>query len=92
MKDLCGVFGIYSKEKKNISQIIYYGLYALQHRGQDSAGMAINNNGYIDYHKGLGLAYEVLDKDVLNRLRGDIGIGHVRSGSSGETTTANSEP
>lgn len=92
MKDLCGVFGIYSKEKKNISQIIYYGLYALQHRGQDSAGMAINNNGYIDYHKGLGLAYEVLDKDVLNRLRGDIGIGHVRSGSSGETTTANAEP
>lgn len=92
MKDLCGVLGIYSKDKRDISKIIYYGLYALQHRGQVSAGVAINNNGYIDYHKDLGLAHEVLDKDVLNRLRGNIGIGHVRSGSPVETTTANAEP
>ncbi|WP_208754701.1 hypothetical protein [Schnuerera ultunensis] len=89
---MCGVFGIYSKEKRDISKIIYYGLYALQHRGQVSAGIAINNNGYIDYHKGLGLAHEVLDKEVLNRLRGNIGIGHIRSGSPVETTTANAEP
>ncbi|GFN34961.1 amidophosphoribosyltransferase [Tepidimicrobium xylanilyticum] len=89
---MCGIIGIYSKEKRDVPKIIYYGLYALQHRGQVSAGMAVNNNGYIDYHKGLGLAYEVLDKDVLNRLRGDIGIGHVRTGSSVKTTTANAEP
>ncbi|WP_236914752.1 amidophosphoribosyltransferase [Clostridium sp. Cult2] len=92
MKNLCGVFGIYSKDKRDISKIIYYGLYALQHRGQVSAGVAINNNGYIDYYKDLGLAHEVLNKDVLNRLRGNIGIGHVRSGSPIVTTTANAEP
>lgn len=71
---------------------MYYGLYAIQHRGQVSAGIAVNNNGYLDYYKGLGLAYEVLDKDTINRLRGNIGIGHVRSGSSVETTTVNAEP
>lgn len=89
---MCGVFGIYSKDKKDISKIIYYGLYALQHRGQVSAGIAINNNGYIDYHKDLGLANEVLTKEILNRLRGNIGIGHIRSGNTVETTTANAEP
>mgnify|MGYP001064791311 CR=1 FL=1 len=89
---MCGVIGIYSKENRDISKIMYYGLYAIQHRGQVSAGIAVNNNGYLDYYKGLGLAYEVLDKDTINRLRGNIGIGHVRSGSSVETTTVNAEP
>ncbi len=59
---MCGVFGIYTKDQREISKIIYYGLYALQHRGQDSAGIAVNNNGYIDYHKDLGLAHEVFDE------------------------------
>lgn len=89
---MCGVFGIYTKEQRDISKIIYYGLYALQHRGQESSGIAINNNGYIDYHKDLGLAHEVFDDKILNRLRGNIGIGHIRQGSSEESTPTNAEP
>ena len=65
---LSGIIGIYSKNRKDIIQIVYYGLYALQHRGQASAGIAVNNNGFIDYHKGLGLAHEVFSKDIIDRL------------------------
>ena len=89
---MCGVFGIYTKDQRDISKIIYYGLYALQHRGQDSAGIAVNNNGYIDYHKDLGLAHEVFDEKTLSRLRGNIGIGHIRQGESGKNTSTNAEP
>ncbi|NLW22709.1 MAG: amidophosphoribosyltransferase [Tissierellia bacterium] len=92
MIGLCGVFGIYTKDNRDISKIIYYGLYALQHRGQESAGIAVNNYGYIDHYKGLGLAYEVIDKEILNRLRGNIGIGHVRQGTGDELSTVNAEP
>ncbi len=89
---MCGVIGIYSKDKRDISNIMYYGLYALQHRGQESTGIAVNNNGYIDYYKDLGLVHEVFDKERLNRLRGNIGIGHVRYGTSGDDSTINAEP
>ena len=89
---MCGVFGIYTREERDISKIIYYGLYALQHRGQESAGIAVNNNGYIDYHKDLGLAHEIFDDKILNRLRGNIGIGHIRQGSAEDTTPTNAEP
>lgn len=89
---MCGIIGIYSVDKRDISKIMYYGLYALQHRGQESSGIAINNNGYIDYYKDLGLVHEVFDNERLNRLRGNIGIGHVRYGSDVETTTINAEP
>ena len=75
---MSGVVGIYSAKRNNVSQIIYYGLYAIQHRGQVSSGIAVNNNGYIDYYKELGLVHEVFSKDTLERLRGNIGIGHVR--------------
>jgi len=75
---LSGVVGIYSRERNDVSNILYYGLYAIQHRGQVSTGMAINNNGYIDYFKDLGLVHEVFTKDTVARLRGNIGIGHVR--------------
>ena len=89
---MCGVFGIYTKGQREISKLIYYGLYALQHRGQESSGIAVNNNGYIDYHKDLGLAHEIFDDKILNKLRGNIGIGHIRQGSTGETTPTNAEP
>ncbi len=89
---MSGVIGIYSKENKDISKIMYYGLYALQHRGEDSAGIAINNNGYIDYHKDLGLVQEVFDKDEINRLRGNIGVGHIRQSIVGGNNIANAEP
>ncbi|WFA08811.1 amidophosphoribosyltransferase [Tissierella sp. Yu-01] len=81
---MSGVVGIYSAKSNDVSQLIYYGLYALQHRGQVSCGIAVNNNGYIDYYKELGLVHEIFSKDKLERLRGNIGIGHVRYASSNE--------
>lgn len=89
---MSGVVGIYSKDEKEISKIIYYGLYALQHRGQESTGIAVNNNGFIDYFKEVGLVHEAFPKDTLDRLRGNIGIGHVRYATMGETNTKNAQP
>lgn len=84
--------GIYSKERNNVSNIIYYGLYALQHRGQVSTGIAVNNNGFVDYFKDLGLVHEVFPKETMERLRGNIGIGHIRYATTGDTTTINAQP
>lgn len=75
---MSGIIGIFSGDKSHVSPVIYYGLYALQHRGQVSTGMAVNNNGFIDYIKDLGLIHEVVSKDALERFRGNIAIGHVR--------------
>jgi len=75
---LSGVVGVYSSERNDVAQLIYYGLYALQHRGQISAGIAVNNNGFIDYHREAGLVHEVFPKERLQRLIGNIGLGHVR--------------
>jgi len=79
---LSGIIGIYSPNRVDASQIAYYGLYALQHRGQASTGIAVNNNGFVDYHKGQGLVNEVFSKDVIERLIGNIAIGHVRYATS----------
>lgn len=90
---MSGVVGIYSKKRDQVSQIVYYGLYALQHRGQDSSGIAVNNNGFVDYFKDSGLVHEVFPKDVMDRLRGNIAVGHVRYAASKEAhNTTNSEP
>ena len=84
--------GIYSKERNNVSNIIYYGLYALQHRGQVSTGIAVNNNGFVDYFKDLGLVHEDFPKETMDRLRGNVGIGHIRYATTGDTTTINAQP
>lgn len=89
---MSGVVGIYSKNRNDVSKIIYYGLYALQHRGQVSTGIAINNNGFVDHFKDLGLVHEVFPKEIMERLRGNIGIGHVRYATMGATTTINAQP
>lgn len=89
---MSGVVGIYSKDRNDVSKIIYYGLYALQHRGQVSTGIAVNNNGFVDHFKDLGLVHEVFSKEVMERLRGNIGIGHVRYATMGATTTINAQP
>lgn len=90
---MSGVVGIYSKEKINVSQIVYYGLYAIQHRGQVSSGIAVNNNGFVDYHKDLGLVHEVFPKETIERLRGNIAIGHVRYAYQGEAQNlVNTQP
>ncbi|NLN14909.1 MAG: amidophosphoribosyltransferase [Tissierellia bacterium] len=77
----------------HVSKLVYYGLYSLQHRGQVSSGIAVNNNGFVDYHKDLGLVHEVFPAEVMERLRGNIALGHVRYGFSEEGRhTRNVEP
>ncbi len=75
---MSGVVGIYGENIEKISQMIYYGLYAIQHRGQVGTGIAINNHGFIDYHKNMGLVNEVYSKDTMEGLIGNISIGQVR--------------
>lgn len=92
----CGVFGIWSEENINAAQYIYYGLVALQHRGQESAGIVVCDTcgpiGNICAHKGMGLVSEVFHNDELSKLRGNIGIGHVRYSTTGESCEDNAQP
>ena len=92
----CGVFGIYSRSSINAAQYIYYGLTALQHRGQESAGIVVCDTcgpiGNICAHKDMGLVSEVFQKEDLERLKGNIGIGHVRYSTAGGSTKENSQP
>lgn len=78
VKEECGVFGIYDLDGGNIAPSIYYGLTSLQHRGQESCGMAVSRTdgerGNVQFHKDLGLVSEVLRKDVVHNMNGDIGI------------------
>ena len=74
---MSGVIGIYSQTNQQVCDDLYYGLYALQHRGQLSCGIAVNDNGFIDYHKGLGIIPDVFTSADLKVLRGNIALGHV---------------
>ena len=83
----CGVFGIIGHQ--DASQICYYGLHSLQHRGQEAAGICCENNGKMIFHKGEGLVTEVFNQDKLKELQGNSAIGHVRystAGGGGEGT------
>lgn len=89
----CGVFGIYTKEICDVANSVYFGLYALQHRGQESCGIVVNDRGVFDYHKGIGLVNEVFDTESLSRLsKGRIAIGHVRYSTTGRLTPSNTQP
>jgi len=68
--DECGIFGIYNKNNFNPAEMTYFGLYALQHRGQESAGIAVNDNGTIIYHKEMGMVSEIFDDVVIGHLQG----------------------
>ena len=96
VKEECGVFGIYDLDGGNIAPSIYYGLTSLQHRGQESCGMAVSRTdgerGNVQFHKDLGLVSEVLLKDVVHNMNGDIGIGHVRYSTTGESVAENAQP
>ncbi len=88
----CGVFGIYDREGVKIAPLVYYGLFALQHRGQESCGIAINNDGWIRCHKNMGLVSEVFTHDVIDSLEGTIAIGHVRYSTTGASILKNTQP
>jgi amidophosphoribosyltransferase len=89
----CGVFGIYTKENSDVSRYTYTALYALQHRGQESCGIAVNDRGIINYKRGMGLVNEVFDKENLEKLNhGKIAIGHVRYSALGVNPHHNTLP
>ncbi len=92
LKEECGVIGIYAPGLKNISQLAYFGLHALQHRGQESAGIAANDGGRIQYYKEAGLVQEVFTDEIIRRLQGDIAIGHVRYSTTGDACVVNAQP
>ena len=94
-KDECGVFGIYVNKPVDVASVTYYGLYALQHRGQESAGIAVANGEEVKIHRGLGLITEAFNNDNLDYLRslnGNISIGHVRYSTAGAKTVENAQP
>ena len=89
----CGVFGIYSPETSDVAMQTYLGLYALQHRGQESCGIVVNDAGVFSYYKDLGLVHEVFNKDRLHALgEGNISIGHVRYSTTGNSNRSNAQP
>ena len=89
----CGVFGVMTKEPADVAALCYYGLYALQHRGQESCGIVVNEDGIFHSHKDLGLVSEVFTSDVLSRLpKGRIAVAHARYGTTGATNRRNCQP
>ena len=79
MHDACGVVGIsFNETGNNVAKSIYYALYALQHRGQEAAGISVHDGKAIRTHRGMGLVSEVFDDAQIALLRGQVGIGHVR--------------
>lgn len=89
----CGVFGVISPCTADVAGMAYYGLYALQHRGQESCGIVINDDGVFSSYKDLGLVSEVFSGDTLSRLpRGNMAVGHVRYGTTGGTNRSNCQP
>ena len=92
----CGVFGVYDLDGNDVVSTIYYGLFALQHRGQESCGIAVSDTtgpkGKVNAHKGMGLVSEVFSPESLDGLKGDIGVGHVRYSTAGESNIHNTQP
>lgn len=91
LKEECGVFGIYAPDQE-VARLTYYGLYALQHRGQESAGIAVSDGRIISVHKGMGLVSEVFSDSVVDRMKGKMAIGHVRYSTTGSSLLANAQP
>lgn len=93
MHEECGVFGIWSPRRKNVAQDIYLGLYALQHRGQESCGITVSRDGVFQHFKGDGLVGEVFNRNALDRLEeGNIAVGHVRYSTTGGKNHNNIQP
>ena len=89
----CGVFGVFGTEPDHVADLVYYGLYALQHRGQESCGIVVNDDGVFFSRKDLGLVSEVFNADTLSRLpTGSMAVGHVRYGTTGGTSRSNCQP
>ena len=89
----CGVFGVISNSTTDVGHLTYYGLYALQHRGQEGCGIVVNHDGLFYSHKDLGLVSEVFGSEELNKLpSGEMAVGHVRYGTTGGNNRSNCQP
>ena len=89
----CGVFGVFSQQPADLASLTYYGLYALQHRGQESCGIVVNDDGLFTAHHGIGLVNEVFSHRALESFpKGQIAVGHVRYGTTGGVTMRNCQP
>lgn len=96
LREECGVFGMYDFDGEDVAQTIYYGLFALQHRGQESCGIAVSDTagpkGKALSAKGMGLVNEVFTPEDMEKLKGNIGVGHVRYSTAGASTRENAQP
>lgn len=90
MKEKCGVFGVFNHPKA--ADLTYYGLHALQHRGQESAGIVVSDGKTFKHHRGMGLVTQVFSRDILDGMGGNMAIGHVRYSTSGESLLQNAQP
>src|SRR6266852_7580107 len=89
-KHYCGVFGIYGHP--NAAELTYYGLYALQHRGQESAGIVTSDGKQFHTHKGMGLVSQIFNGQILHELTGQIALGHTRYSTTGSSHLRNAQP
>jgi len=90
-EEACGVFGIYAPEQ-DVAKMTYFGLYALQHRGQESAGIATFEDEKVHLHKDMGLVSQVFNESVLTQLPGNLAIGHTRYSTTGSSRKDNAQP
>jgi len=88
---MCGVFGVYAPER-DVARLTYFGLFSLQHRGQESAGIAVSESGRLTALRDLGLVTQVFDEQKLHGLRGSIAIGHTRYSTTGSSGWSNAQP
>ncbi|MGC6482968.1 MAG: amidophosphoribosyltransferase [Synechococcus sp.] len=91
MEEACGVYAVLA-EGQPVANLTYFGLYSLQHRGQESAGIAVSNQGKVRLHKDMGLVSQVFDQDVLARMPGNLAIGHNRYSTTGSSKACNAQP
>ncbi len=92
LKEECGVFGFYDNDGFDVARLTYYGLYGLQHRGQQSAGIAVNDDNVFHCHKDLGLVPDIFNDRILSNLKGTISVGHVRYSTKGGNKRENAQP
>jgi len=88
---MCGVFGVYAPDR-DVARLTYFGLFSLQHRGQESAGIAVSESGRLTALRDLGLVTQVFDEQKLHGLRGSVGIGHTRYSTTGSSQWSNAQP
>jgi amidophosphoribosyltransferase len=90
-EEACGVFGIFAPEE-DVAKLTYFGLYALQHRGQESAGIATFEGTKVHLHKEMGLVSQVFNESILNQLPGNLAVGHTRYSTTGSSRVVNAQP